>query len=259
VRSLLATFCSIALCAVAFAAPPLALKEGESLEYKVDWAVIPSAGSITIRAKTVTEPNQSPRLSILTETATRNVARALLKFNASSESIFDIQNGRLMNIAESSYSRGRTRSHTVAFSYKDHTAIYKDDTTKTISVPEGYPTDLITCLLSMRNITLYPGQSHEALVLFENDFYDLTIHALNYEEIETPLGAFRTLVLEPRMEHSPPKGMFKKGTTVRVWISQDANPLPVRFRVNFKFGAGTANLVRYTPPAPSKSDNLKAK
>ena len=111
----------------------------------------------------------------------------------------------------------------------------------------------------MRNITLYPGQSHEALVLFENDFYDLTIHALNYEEIETPLGAFRTLVLEPRMEHSPPKGMFKKGTTVRVWISQDANPLPVRFRVNFKFCAGTANLVRYTPPAPSKSDNLKAK
>jgi Protein of unknown function (DUF3108) len=252
VRPLLAYLFSLALCTATFAAPPLALKEGESLEYRVDWAVIPSAGSITIRAKTLVEPNQPPRLSILTETATRNIARALLKFNASSESLFDIEDGRLITISESSYSRGKKRSHTVTFSYKTHTAIYKDDLPKTLSVPEGYPTDLITCLLNMRNISLHPGESHEALVLFDNDFYDLTIHALNYEEIKTPLGTFRTLVLEPRMDHSPAKGMFKKGTTVRVWISQDANPLPVRFRVNFKVGIGTASLVRYTPPKLSK-------
>jgi hypothetical protein len=258
VRSLFTYFCSIALCVVAYATPPLALREGEALEYKVDWAVLPSAGSINIEAKLLNEPNLPPRLAILTETSTRNLARALLKFNASSESIFDIQSGRLINISESSISRGRTRAHTVAFSYKDHTAIYKDGSSKTLSIPEGYPTDLITCLLSMRNITLYPGQTHEALVIFENDFYDLTIHALSYEEIETPLGAYRTLVLEPRMEHSPPKGMFKKGTTVRVWISQDKNPLPVRFRVNFKIGAGIANLVRYTPPTLYKTDTLKA-
>ncbi|KAB2649506.1 MAG: DUF3108 domain-containing protein [Verrucomicrobiota bacterium] len=234
--------------AAVHAAPPLALKDGEALEYKVDWAVLPGAGLINIHAKKITKLNEAPSLSILTETSTRNLARTFLKFDAKSESIFDLASGHLMYVSESSYARGRSRSHSVTFSYKDHTALYKDDVSQTLHVPEGFPTDLITCLLSTRNLNMRPGQTHDALVLFGTEFYDLTIHAIGYEELETPLGAYRTLILEPRMEHSPPKGMFKKGTTVRVWISQDSNPLPIRFRVDFKFGAGLANLVRYTPP-----------
>jgi len=45
------------------------------------------------------------------------------------------------------------------------------------------------------------------------------------------------------MEKTPPRGMFKKGSTVRVWIAQDDSHLPVRFQVDFKFGAGVATLV----------------
>ncbi len=52
------------------------------------------------------------------------------------------------------------------------------------------------------------------------------------------LGTFMTQVLEPRMERTPPKGMFKRGSKVRVWISEDARRLPVRFKVEFKFGSG---------------------
>ena len=39
------------------------------------------------------------------------------------------------------------------------------------------------------------------------------------ENVRTPLGKFKALVLEPRMEKTPPKGMFKKGSTVHVWIA----------------------------------------
>jgi hypothetical protein len=51
------------------------------------------------------------------------------------------------------------------------------------------------------------------------------------------MGFFKTVVLVPRMEKTPPIGMFKRGSTVRVWIeTDDDRRLPVRFEVGFKFG-----------------------
>jgi hypothetical protein len=63
------------------------------------------------------------------------------------------------------------------------------------------------------------------------------------------MGLFKATVLVPRMEKSPPIGMFKRGSTVRVWIeNNDDRRLPVRFEVGFKFGTGTATLLNYQPP-----------
>jgi len=82
-------------------------------------------------------------------------------------------------------------------------------------------------------------------------------HRHGYEEIRTPMGKFRTLRLTPRMEKSEPKGMFKRGSEVHVWISQDGRRLPVRFEVEFKFGARVATLIDHQivpsiePTAPS--------
>ena len=55
------------------------------------------------------------------------------------------------------------------------------------------------------------------------------------------------------MEKTPPKGMFKRGSTVRVWIAQDAHRLPVKFEVEFKIGTGTATLEAYEAPAAAGS------
>jgi hypothetical protein len=73
-----------------------------------------------------------------------------------------------------------------------------------------------------------------------------------YEDVETPIGKFRTAVLEPRMDKTPPKGMFKRGSSVRVWIAQDSHRLPVKFEVEFKIGTGSATLVNYEAPPPEK-------
>jgi hypothetical protein len=55
------------------------------------------------------------------------------------------------------------------------------------------------------------------------------------------------------MDKTPPKGMFKRGSAVRVWIAQnDPRRLPVKFEVELKFGSGVATLVAYQPPASPK-------
>jgi hypothetical protein len=85
-------------------------------------------------------------------------------------------------------------------------------------------------------------------VLFNDEFYELTIHCTGRETVSTPLGTFRTRVLEPRMERTAPKGMFRRGGTVRVWIAEDRWRLPVRFTVEFKVGRGVATLTGHRPP-----------
>jgi hypothetical protein len=113
-------------------------------------------------------------------------------------------------------------------------------------------------LLQTRTWELKPGDKREALVLFDDDFYELTIHFARYEEVRTPLGTFNTVVLEPRMDRTAPKGMFRRGGSVRVWIAQNEQRLPVRFEVEFKIGTGTATLESYTPPKAAHAANPRS-
>lgn len=246
--SLLFLFCAVA--GALSAAPALPLQSGERLTYRVSWAIVPGAGEIKIDATTDTT-GPEPRLKVTTTTATRRLARMLLPFDAKAESIFDLQTGKLVSLHEVSAQKDKKSEHSVAFDYATRQALYTPagEPPRTLVIPAGDPFDLIMGLLQTRSWTMNEGEKRDALVLFDDDFYELTIHAARFENVRTPLGTFRTLVLEPRMDKTPPKGMFKRGSSVRVWIAQNDHRLPVKFEVEFKIGTGTATLESYQGPA----------
>ncbi len=251
-------FALLLLAVLPAATAKLPLRDGEALTFKVSWAVLPGAGEIKVFAATDTS-GPSPRLLITTTTRTRGLARVLLPFDAKADSFFHPGTGRLVALAESNEQRNKKAAHSVVFDYPAAHALYTRtdpaEPPRPLALPAGDPLDLITCLVQTRLWNLKPGEKQDALVLFDSDFYELTIHATHYEEVRTPLGTFLTLVLEPRMEKTPPKGMFKKGSKVRVWISQDERRLPVKFEVEFKIGTGVATLARYdAPPAAPTTD-----
>ena len=237
-----------------------ALQPGEELTYAVRWAVLSSAGEIRIAAIERGEEGSS-RLHITTSTATRGLAKSLLTFQAQSESVFDLQTGNLLSLHESSVARSKQTDYRLHFDPGSRRALYtsKDAAEgRELDVPAGDPADLITTLMKTRWWDLEVGQSRDVLVSFRDDFYHLTVHATRRETVKTPLGSFDTLVLEPRMEKTPPKGMFKRGGNVRVWVSNDDSHLPVRFQVDFKVGSGVATLVKYTPPVSTADARLAA-
>jgi hypothetical protein len=238
------------------AEPALALGDNEALVYHVSWGVLPGVGQIRVSAHAAVDPRGAPEMRIVTTTSTRGLAWVILPFDARAESLFDVVQGRLLWIGETSTTRTRENALTGTFDYARRVADFTDRTrtpeNETVPMPPGDPTDLITCLLSARTWNLYPGQKRDALVIFKDDFYQLTIHALGYETVATPVGTYRAIVLEPRMEETPPKGMFRRGSTVRVWIAEDPRRLPVRFLVHFSFGTGVATLSEYHPPGPAR-------
>ncbi len=237
------------------AVPPssLAVQDREHLSYRVSWAIVRGAGSIKIDARR--DPARADRLVVTTTTATRGLARMLMAFDAKAESLYDLGTGRLLSLHEYSKAKEKEKEHSVIFDHAARSAAYTErgaTEPRALPMPEGEPSDLILALLQTRTWNLKPGEKRDALVLFGDDFYELTIHALRYEDVYTSLGQFKTLVLEPKMEKTPPKGMFKRGSSVRVWISQDEKRLPVRFEVEFNIGTGVATLDYYEPPGTAK-------
>lgn len=230
----------------------LPLRDGEKLTYRVSWAIVPGAGEIKIAGQHDTTLTGAPRLIVTTTTATRRLARMLLPFDAESKTVFDLQTGRMLSLQESSVQREKKSTHTVAFDYTGRQATYiagnEPDKPRVLPIPGGDPTDLMMGLLQTRSWNLKPGEKRDALILFDDDFYELTIHMARYEDVHTPLGVFKTVVLEPRMDKTAPKGMFKRGSSVRIWIAQDRHRLPVKFEVEFKIGTGTATLSAYEGP-----------
>ena len=95
-----------------------------------------------------------------------------------------------------------------------------------IPIPAGEPVDLLCALVQTRDWHLKPGEKRDLLVQFGRDLYPLTIKAEAYEDVYTPRGTYKGLLLVPRMEKDP-KGVLKKGGEIKVWISQEASNLPV--------------------------------
>lgn len=229
----------------------LALADGESLTYQVAWGIFFHAGDIVVTAKSEVD-DHTPCISVTTTTQTRGVLRNFFHFEAQAESVFDPKGRMLVHTEVSAGGRKKTNI-ALEFNYKDSTARYTDfintANNEQVSFPPGEPMDLITSLVQTRSWDIKPGEAQDIEVLFGKDVYLLTVHALRYEQVHTPMGDFKTLVLEPRMEKTPKKGMFKRGSQVHVWIAQDdPRHLPVKFEVEFAFGAGVATLVKYQPP-----------
>ena len=244
----------VAVSAVAAAQP--AMRDGETLVYRVGWGIFFHAGEINISAH-ADNTNGTPLLRVATTTETKGIARALYTFEGRAEAVLDAKTGRLLTNTETTKAPNKITKSTVTFDYSTATAFYVNayDSAKdtSIALPAGDPLDLIMCLVQTRRWDLKPGEKRDGLVLFEDELYELTLYAERYEDVYTTLGTFHTLVLVPRMEKTAPKGMFKRGSTVRVWISQDERRLPVKFQVEFKFGAGVATLTRYQPPTETVS------
>jgi hypothetical protein len=249
-RLLLFLLSPLALLADPRPTEPLALGPGEVMTFRVGWGIFPSAGEIRIHAEQT--PNE-PILQVTTTTSTRGFLKNFFPFEARNVAQFDSSTWLLRRTDEVSESKRKNTKLHLDFDYTANTAAYVNalDPGKSaeLLMPAGQPMDLITCLVQTRAWDLKPGEQRDALVIFDDDFYELTIHAEGYEEVHTPLGNFRTLVLVPKMEKTEPKGMFKRGSNVKVWISQDERRLPVRFQVEFKFGLGVATLVDHQPPA----------
>ena len=250
----------LCLPGLAVAAPFTAFRDGETFTYKVGFAIFSHAGNITIAAHD-RKLGGLDVMSVTTDTRSRGIVRGLYAFDNQAEVVIEKTSGRMMRVKESGADPKRATDTEMVFDYQARMARYTDrvrtERTSDVPIPDGNPVDLISALVQTRDWNLKPGEKRDLLVQFGRDFYPLSIAADHYEEVSTPLGSFNTLVLIPRMEKNP-KGLFKKGGEIKVWISQDASNLPVKMQLKLGFGSATLLLSDYkSATAPAKAAGSK--
>ena len=246
-RRLLLSF--LLLPVLALAAPFTGVRDGEKFTYRVGFAIFSRAGDIIISGQN----DSGDVIKVTAETTSRGFVRGLYTFENKAEALIEKQTSRLLSVHESGTDKDRKTDSDFIVDYKQRLATYTDrarpERSREIPLPDGgEPMDLISALVQTRDWNLQPGEKRDVVVQFTRELYAITITAEGYEEVRTPMGTYKTLVLVPRMEKDP-KGMFKRGGESKVWIAQDGSRLPVKMQLKLNFGTAVLSLASYQPPA----------
>lgn len=234
-------------------------RPGEELTYHVSWGWFRQAGELKVSAHAAVTAGENQILAT-TLSGTRGFMRALYRFDGEARMVFNADDGRLLSVTAAS-DTGKERTHTsITFNYAKSEAAYIDhlhpSRNATLPIPDGQPMDIATGLLQARAWALKPGEAHEVLIVFENEFYPLRITAECSETVQTADGPRKAVRLVPHLLGAP-KGMFKRDGSVRIWISDDADRLPVRFEVKLKMGTARAVLIPSRASHSARTDDNK--
>jgi Protein of unknown function (DUF3108) len=242
------------------ATPGAALGAGEKLVFQAKWKLFSRAGRITVYAddapagEPATGPTQAetpPRRRIRVDVSSDGMIARLYTYNAIGETYFDPLTGKMLSGKYQSTAGSRREDRSIDFDFENHLAHYRDSLVPKrdadIPLPPGDPLDLITCLVTARRWNLKPGDTRDIVVLADNRFYPLRLRALRRETIKASLGTFDALLIVPEPIGAP-RGLFRKGGGLRIWIEDTPRALPLRVEVKVPVGTVTANLVEYHPP-----------
>ncbi|HBG08344.1 MAG: hypothetical protein A2075_20000 [Geobacteraceae bacterium GWC2_58_44] len=101
--------------------------------------------------------------------------------------------------------------------------------------------DSLSCIYFIRSLDLVPGKSIHIDIYDAKRLWKAEIKVLRREEISTPIGRFKTLVVQPRLKSS--EGKSPRAGEMTVWISDDSLRIPVMMTSKAKLGKITATLV----------------
>lgn len=249
-----------ALGPLSSAAPYSAFRDGEKFTYKVGFAIFPRAGEITIEARAESDADGRALMRLVNTTSSRGFVRGVYSLDNRAEVLIDRASGRILSTRETGQDGNRKTDSGTTFDYAAKVARHVDHSrpgrSGNIPIPDGDPLDLISALVQTRDWGMKPGDARNILVHFGRDIYPLTIRAEHYEEVRTPLGKYRALVLVPTTRGTP-KGLFKRGGEIKVWIAQDGSQLPVKMQLKLNYGTASLLLSGYEPP-PAAAAGAKA-
>lgn len=138
---------------------------------------------------------------------------------------------------------GRTRrDKEITFDHAKLTAFYVDHLNgekKKFDI-EKDTLDTLSSFYFLRSMPLEVGKSVFVTVFDGKRLWNTEIRVLRREKINTKLGKFDTIVVQPLMKA---EGIFDKRGDMFIWLTDDNRRLPVKMKTKVPVGSVTATLV----------------
>ncbi len=236
------------------------LREGERLTYDVTWMGI-KAGEATLEARGAIVANGQPAYRLVTTARSAPVLSKIYRVEDRTESTLVLDPMRALRF-EKHLREGRYRhsSQTVfdhangvaTFRYLDFSRVPRGVTR--LEEAERYGTyveqelpltpgalDELSVLYYVRTLPLTPGGSVHARVFASRKNWELEVKVLGRERLETVLGRRETLAVEPLLKY---EGIFQRKGRMIVWLTDDAERIPVRMTSQIVIGSFVSTLTR---------------
>lgn len=216
------------------AAPPdtfcginnVAFKVDEEVSFTVYYAVAGiyvNAGNATFTSKLETINNR-PVYHVTGEGKTNGSYDWIYKVRDKYETYIDTGTMQPLKFVRNVNEGGYKKYQNITFNKTANTAIATDGVFKVPACVQ----DVVSAMYYARNIDfskLRPDDKLPFSMFLDNEVFNMYIRYVGKEEIKTKYGKFRALKIKPLLLKGQ---IFEGGENMTVWVSDDANHIPLR-------------------------------
>ena len=220
-----------------------AFEPGEWFKFRVHYGIV-NAGYATLEVKEDVRNNKKV-FHVIGKGYSTGLSRFFFKVEDLYESYFDKATGSPYQFVRKIDEGGYTKNQEGFFNQEADKILvkdYKGKTEKTISIPNNTQ-DIVSTFYYLRN---YPnvdnmkvGESIAIDMFFDDETTKFKLKFLGREDINTKFGTISTMIFRPLVQSGR---IFKEEESLTVWISDDANKIPIRIKASLVVGSIKADL-----------------
>jgi hypothetical protein len=218
-------------------------QQGESITFNVFYSVIGvyiNAGTATFSAS-LEEMNNRPVYHIVGNGTSNSSYDWIFKVRDKYESYIDtatlLPHKFIRNVDEGGYKIYEN----ITFNHHTNTAT----TNKGVFKIPNCVQDVLSSIYYARNIDFNKYKPEDKIpftIFLDNEVYNLYIKYLGKEVVKTKYGKFRAIKFKPLLIKGT---MFEGGEKMTVWVSDDANHIPLRIESPIVVGSVKVDMMGY--------------
>lgn len=224
---------------------------GEVLEYEINYAII-DAGTLRLAVEGIEPVDGRQAYHLVSRAQTNRTVSALYSLTDQLQSWMDVERLHALRYEKESVEKGKRRDRSYRLDQQRNVRIDLESGDED-PMPPGAQDDL-SIFYFLRTLPLEEGKRLTLNVLMDPDDNPMRVTVLGEEEVKVPAGRFKTLVLQLDVETD--SGVFAQGGELKVWMTDDAQRVPVKLESKLAVGSFTASLTKLTPGQTSSTAAL---
>ena len=220
-------------------------QDGEFLKYRIHYGLL-NAGFATLEVKS-SELNGKKHHHVIGQGSSSGAVRAFYKIDDRYESYIDAANGKPSKFIRDISEGGYTRDQVFTFDHNKKVVEVNNRKSKKVSYMqfEGNVQDLLSAFYYLRNYDtddLKTGDYINVDVLLSDGTYKFKLKILGRESIKSKFGTIKCLKIRPYVQSGR---IFKESESVTMWVTDDANHVPIQIKAELTVGSLKADLYDY--------------
>ncbi len=218
-----------------------AFVSGEKLTYSISWSKVVQAGIAVMEVKEDRTKDGKRVYRFISSTTSVGAVEAFYPVRDTVESVVDAEEFTSLSFNLKESHGGRKRSREMTFDRKNRTVrvAINDDKPETIAVPERVQ-DALSSLYYMRTRDDFiVNKSIIVDIVDGGKNWSVEVQTLGKERVKTPAGEFDTIRVKTYPKY---EGVFMHKGEITMWITDDAQKIPVLMKSKISIGSIVATL-----------------